>query len=256
MANQNNLKFELKTKLPQLAEGEAVAVCVFEGERQQLSGASDGVIQTIENVMQSGEFKGEEETSLVLHDAELGGAHTLILLGCCKQSDECLSSFSKAAATAVRMGRSSHIKHLYFILPTINDEEHAVRTLVEGATLGLYDNGFYQHQEESIPQLEKLTLIVSNESDTLLMEAERGRIIAEAVNWARALADEPGASLPPREFARRAAEMAEEFGLKVETLTSDEIRERGMGGLWGVGRGSDEPPALIVLRYEPEGAQS
>jgi leucyl aminopeptidase len=25
-----------------------------------------------------------------------------------------------------------------------------------------------------------------------------------------------------------------------------------MGGLWGVGQGSDEPPALIVLRYEPE----
>jgi leucyl aminopeptidase len=25
-----------------------------------------------------------------------------------------------------------------------------------------------------------------------------------------------------------------------------------MGGLWGVGQGSDEPPALIVVRYEPE----
>jgi leucyl aminopeptidase len=25
-----------------------------------------------------------------------------------------------------------------------------------------------------------------------------------------------------------------------------------MGGLWGVGQGSDEPPALIVIRYEPE----
>jgi leucyl aminopeptidase len=47
--------------------------------------------------------------------------------------------------------------------------------------------------------------------------------------------------------------MAEEFGLRVETLYADEIKARGMGGLWGVGRGSDEPPALIVLRYEPEG---
>nr|MDQ3818962.1 leucyl aminopeptidase [Acidobacteriota bacterium] len=46
---------------------------------------------------------------------------------------------------------------------------------------------------------------------------------------------------------------AEEFGLRVETLGVDEIRKRGMGGLWGVGKGSDNPPALIVLRYEPEG---
>src|SRR5919206_153080 len=84
----------------------------------------------------------------------------------------------------------------------------------------------------------------------------RGRVVAESCNWARALADEPGASLPPREFARRAAEMAEEFGLKVETLTADEIQARGMGGLWGVGKGSDNRPALIVLRYEPEGASA
>jgi leucyl aminopeptidase len=48
--------------------------------------------------------------------------------------------------------------------------------------------------------------------------------------------------------------MAAEFNLTVETLDADEIRARGMGGLWGVGQGSDEPPALIVVRYEPEGA--
>jgi leucyl aminopeptidase len=47
--------------------------------------------------------------------------------------------------------------------------------------------------------------------------------------------------------------MAAEFGLTVETLDASEIRERGMGGLSGVGQGSDEPPALIVVRYEPEG---
>src|SRR5438105_5906313 len=73
------------------------------------------------------------------------------------------------------------------------------------------------------------------------------------IYWARALADEPGLSLPPREFARRAAEMAAGVGLKVESLGAGEIRARGMGGLLGVAQGSDEEPALIVLRYEPEG---
>ncbi|HEX8354605.1 MAG TPA: M17 family metallopeptidase, partial [Pyrinomonadaceae bacterium] len=67
--------------------------------------------------------------------------------------------------------------------------------------------------------------------------------------------DEPGLSLPPREFARRAAEMAGEVGLTVESLGAEEIRARGLGGLSGVGQGSEEEPALIVLRYEPEGAK-
>ncbi|MGA9996269.1 MAG: leucyl aminopeptidase, partial [Pyrinomonadaceae bacterium] len=129
------------------------------------------------------------------------------------------------------------------------------RAAAEGATLGLYENDFYQKHDEEKRALERLTIIADETSDELKKAIERGRIIAESVNWTRTLADEPGASLPPLEFARRAALMAEEFGLRVESLlTTDEIRARGMGGLWGVGCGSDEPPALIVIRYEPVGA--
>src|SRR5437764_13122109 len=35
-----------------------------------------------------------------------------------------------------------------------------------------------------------------------------------------------------------------------------EIKVRSMGGLWGVGKGSRHPPALIVLSYEPEGVNA
>jgi leucyl aminopeptidase len=128
------------------------------------------------------------------------------------------------------------------------------RALAYGALTGLYDNGFYQKHDEEETQLEKLTIIASEEKDKLSAEIERGLIVAEAVNWTRTLADEPGGTLPPEEFARRAGLMAEEFNLQVETLDADEIKARGMGGLWGVGKGSDNPPRLIVIRYEPAGA--
>jgi leucyl aminopeptidase len=255
MAKEKNLKLEIIKELPRLRESEALALCVFEDE-PQLSGASGDVLKAIERILRDGEFKGEAETSFALHDAELREAQTLILLGCGKNDGAADSHlFSKAAATAVRMARSSHVRHLYFVLPGVHDGERTARAAAEGATLGLYDNGFYQHRDEPEPQLEKLTLIAAGLNGALRAEVERGRIIAEAVNWTRALADEPGGSLPPREFARRAAAMAEEFGLKVETLSADEIRERRMGGLWGVGKGSEEPPALIVIRYEPEDAK-
>lgn len=251
MANQNSLRFEFQTELPRLMAGEAVALCVFEGE-PRLSGAHGDVLRAVENVVREGEFKGEAETSCVLHDAEPGDARTLLLLGCGERNEADAATFSKAAATATRLARSLRIKSLTFILPDLQDEERTARAVAEGATLGLYENSFYQRQEEPVTQLERVTLVVSAASDALKAGVERGRIVAESVNWARALSDEPGASLPPREFARRAALMAEEFGLQVETLQSDEIKRRGMGGLWGVGQGSEEPPALIVLRYEPE----
>ena len=35
---------------------------------------------------------------------------------------------------------------------------------------------------------------------------------------------------------------------------TDKLHELKMGAFWSVSQGSDEPPALIVMRYEPAGA--
>ena len=83
---------------------------------------------------------------------------------------------------------------------------------------------------------------------------DRGRLLAECSNLARELANEPGNTLTPREFARRAAAIAAEGGVKVEILDEDRIAQLGMGLLLGVARGSSEPPRLMVFRHDPPGA--
>src|SRR5207253_4233057 len=71
---------------------------------------------------------------------------------------------------------------------------------------------------------------------------------------ARELANEPGNTLTPREFATRAAAIASEAGVSVEILDETRIADLGMGLLLGVARGSSEPPRLIVFRWDPPGA--
>ncbi|HKR00480.1 MAG TPA: leucyl aminopeptidase, partial [Pyrinomonadaceae bacterium] len=145
------------------------------------------------------------------------------------------------------------LRQLHFVMPAGQDSASLVRSAALGAVLGLYDNSFYQkHEDGTYP--ETISLLPAEQDERLLDELQRGFVVGECVNWARGLADEPGGALQPEEFARRAAAMAQEFGLNIETLDAEEIRARGMGGLWGVGKGSDNPPVLIVVRYEPEGA--
>ena len=48
--------------------------------------------------------------------------------------------------------------------------------------------------------------------------------------------------------------MCAEVGLKCEVYGADKIKELKMGAFWSVAQGSDEPPALIIMRYEPAGA--
>src|SRR6516162_4370863 len=47
--------------------------------------------------------------------------------------------------------------------------------------------------------------------------------------------------------------MAKEMGLRCEVHSTEKLHELKMGAFWSVAQGSAEPPALIVLRYEPKG---
>lgn len=240
----NPLRIETTTAIPSLNKNEAIAVYIFEDE-QRIAGNTGAFAEIINNIIENGEFKGEEDTSLLVRTKDA----KLLLIGCGKHNEFRISDLNHAAGAAVRSARDANVKKLFCVLPENSDAQVAT----EGAIMGLYENGFYQKKDEE-KQLETFALVVDEETDEIEQAIERGRIIAESANWVRELADLPGLSLPPREFAKRAAEMAEEFNLKVETLDADEIQRRGMGGLWGIGKGSDEPPVMIVVRYEPDDA--
>ena len=57
--------------------------------------------------------------------------------------------------------------------------------------------------------------------------------------------------LTPLKLAAAAQAAATEFGLQCEVLDRERMTQLGMGSLLGVAQGSAEPPALIVLRYQP-----
>ena len=268
MHEQTSLLVELGGALPAAAPpAEAVAVGVFsDGPRLPEASALGGDLRALcERVTAEGEFRGEAETTLLIHapGGEGGGARRVLLVGLGPREDYGPASMRRAAGAAVRAARAARARALHLAVPAVSgatdggvEVGRGIRALAEGAHLGLYENGFYQTKDEDdAPRLERLTLVGAGAAEGFAGELERGRVVAESANWARTLADEPGLSLPPIEFGRRAAVMAREVGLLVESLGVGEIRARGMGGLYGVGQGSEEEPALIVLRYEPEGAR-
>jgi len=80
-----------------------------------------------------------------------------------------------------------------------------------------------------------------------------GVIIGESQNFTRSLVNEPGNKLTPTILGQRASQMASETGLKSEVSSTEKLHELKMGAFWSVSQGSEQPPALIVLRYEPQG---
>ena len=76
-------------------------------------------------------------------------------------------------------------------------------------------------------------------------------IVAAAVNAARDLQNRPGNDLTPTALADYARALGEEIdGLQVEVEGRAGIAGLGMGAFAAVAQGSEQEPALIVLRYE------
>ncbi|MSW52527.1 MAG: hypothetical protein F2817_16775, partial [Actinobacteria bacterium] len=92
--------------------------------------------------------------------------------------------------------------------------------------------------------------------DDATAAVDRASAVAGAQNAARVLQQLPSNHLTPRLLATRARALADELpGLEATVEVGiGALRRRGMGLFAAVSHGSDQPPALITLRWEPEGA--
>jgi len=88
--------------------------------------------------------------------------------------------------------------------------------------------------------------------EELQQEIAQAAMVAEAVNAARDLQNRPANDLTPTALGEYAIALASDIeGLSVEVQGRAALLERGMGAFAAVAQGSDQEPALIVLRYEP-----
>jgi len=238
---------------------QAVAVPVFKGEKP-ISGVlkqlDTAVGRLISSVIETKEFVGKEGETAYFH---LSGkrlkAQRLLLIGCGERKDYKARQISQMGGTAARFLRSKSAKSIAIIPRSDSDPERTAQTAIEGAIMGLFEPDKYRTKEKEQRELKRIVVLIDGADEKALQRAvERGRIVGESVNFTRDLANEPGAFMTPTILADRAKEVAKKFGMSVDVLDQKQMEKLGMGSLLGVARGSDEPPKLIVLKYEPRNA--
>lgn len=137
----------------------------------------------------------------------------------------------EAGARAVARAEELDVRTLAWDPPTPGD----AGPLVEGAVLRAW-----RYDKPALLD----ELVVCGAEEAVLARAAAG---AGAQNRARRLQDAPPNEMTPGALAARARELP---GVEVEVLDPS---GEGCAALAAVARGSDEPPALIVLRYDGGG---
>ena len=207
-------------------------------------------------VLETGEYKAGANETVLLHAPAGMAAKRLLIVGLGKLAKATVHSVRDAAGTAVRFAKPRAIREVVLALPTSDGlrSAAAVRAAVEGAFVGDFDADTYRSDRKD-QSIQTFTLAVAGEAERTEVEAAfaEGIVIGESQNFARSLVNEPGNKLTPTILGQRAAMMAQEVGLGWEVHSTEKLHELKMGAFWSVSQGSAEPPALIVLRYEPDG---
>ena len=221
----------------------------------EIASSDAPVHDAAKDVLASGEVTGKPfEITLLHHPAGLK-AKRLLLLGGGKSKTFSASDLRKLSGAAVRTLKGKSIRNFAFVVPeTAIPAQEGVRAIVEGAFVGTFEPDYYKSDRKNDQKIDTLTIVAQGDQKPLQNALDAARIVAESQNFTRDLVNEPSNRMTPAILAERTRKMAAEVGLGCEILGPDKIKELKMGAFWGVAQGSDEPPALIVLRYNPAGA--
>ncbi len=220
-------------------EADALIIPVFEGRKEERFGAGE--------LIETGEITGKPLEFTLLHHPAGMAAKRVLLAGAGKAGKFDTAELRKLVGAAVRYLKARSVKRIVLALEGGAEEACAA---VEGAILGGFEPDRLKTGNDK-KNVEAFAVAPAGKANGLEEAMERGRIMGEAQNFARELANEPANRMTPMKMAQAARQMAGELGLECEVLEQAEMEKLGMGALLGVAQGSAEPPALIVIRYKP-----
>ncbi len=235
----------------------AAVQVVLVAEGGKLGARAEGLDKSLSGALQRGlalpRFKGKKgEVADILAPAGSALRRVIILgLGAAKEIDalslresggalaaHLLAEFEGAAIVLVDAVKGAKL-----------DEAQIAAELALGASLRNYrfDRFLTKPKPDKAPALAGMSFILSKPAGGQKLML-RQQALANGVNLARDLTNEPPNELYPESFVSRAKALAK-LGVKVEALDEKEMAKLGLNALLAVGKGSANPPRLLVLQY-------
>ncbi|MCK4698323.1 MAG: leucyl aminopeptidase [Dehalococcoidia bacterium] len=237
----------------------AIIVNLFEGVKNP-GGATAAVDKAlgglITQLIAEGEIKGKRNEITLIHSMGKIAPERVVVAGLGKEEEITLSVIRGVAAEACRFLRRVGATQVATIAHGAGvggiDAEKSAQAVTEGAMLGLYTFRKHQTKEAEEGEIEQLLIVERDEEKLAALErgCAGGRIMAEATNLARDMANEPANYMTPTHMAEVAQRVADEWGFECRILEQADMERLGMGALLSVARGSRQPPKLILLSYK------
>jgi leucyl aminopeptidase len=231
----------------------------FDGPLGELDRRSGGELK---GLAEFGELSGKRYNTALAPSGEIAAGRVLVV-GAGEADKLDREAVLRVGSTIERRFGGRNVKSVaIWITPladALDDGATGVADLLaRGVVTGSYEpQAIYREKVEAAPpELDELILIApeakSSKAD-LQKAAERGATIGDGSNIARTLANRASNDVSPEVLADEAYTLARKHKLWIDVIGPEKATELGMGMFMAVGRGSDNPPRMIVLRSGDEG---
>lgn len=195
---------------------------------------------------QSFEARGLKGIETVLHQAE----RFMIPLDQSKGLDS-LEHVRLTAAKLLKHAAARKSPDLSFAFSHLSAEQ--LGALIDGLFYAQYKFDVYKSKQETQTLPEIYVYVPQEQLAQAQALLEEKHILAKSTAQIRDFVNTPGGDLVPSDYAERIAELfAHDELVKVEILDEVQLETQGYMGLITVGRGSQNPPRMVSISYEPK----
>ncbi|MGQ4272789.1 leucyl aminopeptidase [Terrihabitans sp. B22-R8] len=219
-----------------------------------------GRLGDFERIAKAGKFTGKAGSTLDILAPSGTELDRLIVFGLGRGEGDPATEWVRTGGQVLRkIGAADHATVLIDVPPGLDDDAaEAASQMALGARLRAYTFDRYKTKkkddEDSGACAQGLTLALSD-VDRAQELWKRQEAIADGVDIARDLVNEPSNILFPEEFANRASKLVDD-GIEIEILDEDRMAELGMGAILGVGQGSENESRIVIMRWNGAGDDS
>lgn len=239
---------------------DVVVVNLFEGVRHP--GGGTGAVDralggAIAEAIEDQEFEGSLGDCLVLDTCASIPPKRVVVVGLGKSDRFGPEQVMRAAGSAARKCQELRAKSVASILHGAGiaglPAADCAKAVTLGTVLGTYEFTRLKTEKVKPNPIQSFDIVEMSAEKICGIEAgiEHGKLLGDAVVFARDLVNEPSNVVTPAYLASVAEDIAREAGMECRVRDRSGIEEAGMGLLSAVSRGASQEPRFVELRYTP-----
>ncbi len=247
------MSLSLKLSIADLSSSTAPSLVVVVDDALTLGKATCGLFPSlqalIKRVAETEKFKGKAQSSItILGDSE-SRLERIIVLGTGAAAERGkLNWLNLGGGLLSKLPNGSDVDIIF------EDENFSPANIADfalGLQLKAYNFEQYKTKKKEADVSEGLPSsisLMSSDKNAVRKAWKQREPVAEGVNLARTLVNEPPNILYPVEFANRAGKL-EKLGVEIEELDEKQLKKLGMKALLGVGQGSTKDSRVVIMRW-------